>query len=79
MAFWVNGFEVATDTSATMPSGLIELAFDKGDGNDDLYGKTKELGYYDTILTDLELETLTSYKSWTSMVNELNLNIIYNG
>ncbi len=78
-AFWVNGFEVATDISATMPSGLIELAFDKGDGNDDLYGKTKELGYYDTALTDLELETLTSYRNWVSMVNELNLNIIYNG
>jgi len=78
-AFWIDGFEVATDTSATMPTGLKELAFDKGDGNDDLYGKTKELGYYDTILTDLELETLTSYRNWVSMVNELNLNIIYNG
>ena len=43
------------------------------------YGKTKELGYYDTALTDLELETLTSYRNWVSMVNELNLNIIYNG
>ena len=78
-AFWIDGFEVATDTSATMPTGLKELAFDKGDGNDDLYGKTKELGYYDTALTDLELETLTSYRNWVSMVNELNLNIIYNG
>jgi len=78
-AFWIDGFEVATDTSATMPTGLIELAFDKGDGNDDLYGKTKELGYYDTALTDAELETLTSYRNWVSMVNELNLNIIYNG
>ena len=43
------------------------------------YGKTKELGYYDTALTDAELETLTSYRNWVSMVNELNLNIIYNG
>lgn len=78
-AFWIDGFKVATDTSATMPTGLKGLSFDKGDGNDDLYGKTKEIGYYNTILTDLELETLTSYRNWVSMVNELNLNIIYNG
>jgi len=78
---WINGFEVLTDTSGiTFPNGtLTELAFDGGDGSNDFYGKTKELGYYNTILTDLELETLTSYRSWESMVNELNLNIIYNG
>ena len=79
VALWVNGFEIGTDTSVTMPSGLNTLSFDNSVNSDDFYGKTKELGYYDTILTDLELETLTSYKSWTSMVNELNLNIIYNG
>ena len=78
-ALWVNGFEVATDSSGNAPTGLSELNFDRGFGGENFYGKTKEIGYYDTILTDLELETLTSYKSWTSMVNELNLNIIYNG
>ena len=80
-SLWVNGFEIGVDTSfAAFTNGtLTELSFDRGDGNFDFYGKTKEIGYYDTILTDLELETLTSYKSWTSMVNELNLNIIYNG
>jgi len=79
IGLWINGFEVGTDSSATMPTGLNELAFDNSTGVQNFYGKTKEIGYYDTILTDLELETLTSYKSWTSMVNELNLNIIYNG
>ena len=79
-ALWVNGLQIYTDTSGITFSGntLNKLSF-----NDEsiypFYGKTKEIGYYDTILTDLELETLTSYKSWTSMVNELNLNIIYNG
>ena len=79
-ALWINGFEVASDnTVSIMPSGLHKLSY-FGYGNlEPTYGKTKEIGYYDTILTDLELETLTSYKSWTSMVNELNLNIIYNG
>ena len=79
-SLWINGFEVATDTSATMPSGLnkINLASENGSTRV-LQGKTKELGYYNTALTDAELETLTSYRNWVSMVNELNLNIIYNG
>jgi hypothetical protein len=77
---WLNGFKVGSDTSAAMPIGLNNYSFDSdGVGGSDFYGKTKELGYYDTILTDLELEYLTSYRSWESMVNELNLNIIYNG
>ena len=77
-SFWLNGFKVGVDTTTSVPVGLDTLNFGII-GVNDFYGKTKELGYYDTILTDLELETLTSYKSWTSMVNELNLNIIYNG
>jgi len=76
-AFWVNGFEVITVSSGNTPTNLNSLDL-KGQGFD-LYGKTKEIGCYDTALTDAELETLTSYRSWVSMVNELNLNIIYNG
>ena len=80
LALFVNGFEVATNNSvSTMPIGLSLLGFFGFGTTQPQYGSTKEIGYYDTILTDLELETLTSYKSWTSMVNELNLNIIYNG
>jgi len=78
-ALWINGFEVGSLVgSGITPSGLNKLSFSDLDTND-FYGKTKELGYYDTALTDLELETLTSYRNWVSMVNELNLNIIYNG
>jgi hypothetical protein len=79
-SLWVNGFELATlTTSSNVPGGLDTLNFDGGNLSNDFYGKTKEIGYYDAILTDLELEYLTSYRSWESMVNELNLNIIYNG
>ena len=78
-AMWVNGFELITDTNGATPVGLDEIRYDDGDGNVPFYGKTKELGYYNTALTDAELETLTSYRNWVSMVNELNLNIIYNG
>ena len=75
----VNGFELFTASRGAFADSLNTLQFAQGNGGNNFYGKTKEVGYYDTILTDLEVETLTSYKSWTSMVNELNLNIIYNG
>jgi hypothetical protein len=78
-ALWVNGFKVDSNTSGGIPQGVDRLNFDAGTGTSDFYGSTKEVGYYDAALTDLELETLTSYRSWESMVNELNLNIIYNG
>jgi len=75
-ALWVNGFEVDTDTVATMPSGLQKFNFDSGSGSADFYGKTKEIGYYDTALTDAELEYLTSYRSLNELVTELNLNTL---
>ena len=79
-ALWIDGFEVATDTSGAVPLSLSKIQFsDMNVTSAPFYGKTKELGYYDTALTDAELETLTSYRNWVSMVNELNLNIIYNG
>jgi hypothetical protein len=78
-ALWINGFEVDTENNGAVPIGLNDVSFDRGNGSNDFYGKTKELAYYDTVLTDLELETITSYRTWLSMVNELNLNVIYNG
>lgn len=75
-AIWANGFEIGVDTSGNTPSGISELDFDNAAGGDDFYGKTKEIGYYDAILTDLELETLTSYRSLSELVTELNLNTL---
>ena len=77
-SLWVNGFEIGVDTSfAAFTNGtLTELSFYRGDNNFDFYGKTKEIGYYDTALTDLELETLTSYRSLNELVTELNLNTL---
>ena len=73
---WYNGFKIHTDTSATMPLGLDRINFAQGDTGNPFYGKTKEIAYYDEILTDLELETLTSYRSLNEMVTELNLNAL---
>jgi len=61
-ALWVNGVEVATDTSfAAFSSGTFtKLSFDRGDGLMDFYGKTKQLMVFNEALSDSELATLTT-------------------
>ena len=73
-ALWVNGYEVATDSSGYVPTGLKQLKLGNFSGTEPFKGKTKEVGYYDTALTDEELEYLTSYRSLNELVTELNLN-----
>jgi len=68
-ALWANGFEIAVDTSGNTPSGLSEFDFDNAAGGDDFYGNTKQLQYYDSALTDSELEQLTSWVSFSDMAN----------
>ena len=75
---YLNGFKVSSATSGATPTGLDRFEFKIGGLNLYTYAKTKEIAYYDTALTDLELETLTSYRTWEAMVKELNLNIIHN-
>ena len=78
VALVVNGFELLTAVKGNFADALNTLEFAQGNGGNPFYGKTKEIAYYDTVLTDLELETLTSYRTWEAMVKELNLNIIHN-
>ena len=75
---YLNGFLIGSNTLPSPLSGLNVLDFNLPNGLNNFYGKTKEISYYDEILTDLELETLTSYRTWEEMVKELNLNIIHN-
>ena len=56
---YVNGVEVATDTSGTMPSGLNNLSFNWG-GSNPFYGKCKALAVFDEALSDSELTQLTT-------------------
>lgn len=75
---YVSGFQIGETitTGTTFSSGVLtDLSFDNGAGGDDFYGKTKRIGYFDAVLTDAELEALTSYTSFTNMANELNLTI----
>ena len=73
-ALWVNGFQVGVDASGVTPIGLNEISFLGVVGNYPFYVKTKEIGYYDTALTDEELEYMTSYRTLRRMAKELNLN-----
>jgi hypothetical protein len=65
---WVNGIKVNqnTDTFSSM-SGLNELSFDNGVSGGNWYGNTKQIQYFDSALNDSELETLTSWTSFSEM------------
>jgi hypothetical protein len=69
-SFFVNGFELdSSNSGSTFSDGtLTELAFDDGGGANDFYGKTRELQYFDSVLTDSQLETLTSWTSLQEMI-----------
>jgi hypothetical protein len=64
-SLWVDGFERGSDSSGSVPTGLVKMNFDNGAGGSDFYGNTKQLQYFDT--TDIDLETLTSWVSFQEM------------
>jgi len=68
-AIWVNGIELATDTSGTTFSSgtLTNVNFDDGSGNADFYGNTKSVAVFKEALTDLELECLVSWMSFSDL------------
>jgi hypothetical protein len=74
-SLWVNGFEVGVDTSGSVPTGLSALSFSNAGGTLPFYGKTKQIQYFDSALTDSELETLTSWMSFSDMAIDLNYTI----
>jgi hypothetical protein len=74
-ALWINGVEVATDNSGTLPIGMNRIAFDEGSGAAPFYGNTKQVQYYNTALTGSELEELTSWESFIQMANGQNYTI----
>jgi hypothetical protein len=64
---YLNGFLIESKSIATAPINLSELAFDNGVGGADFYGNTKQIQYYDSALNDSDLETLTSWVSFSDM------------
>lgn len=69
-ALWVNGVEVLTDTSGSVPAEgtLNKLDFANFNGSSlPFEGKTKQIQYFDSALADTQLEQLTSWQSFTDM------------
>jgi len=60
ISLYINGVEVATDTSSTIPT-LQSLQFDNGyNGASQFFGKVKCVAIYKEALTDAELTCLTT-------------------
>jgi hypothetical protein len=69
-ALWVNGIELDTDTNGNTPSNLNVLNLSNSNGlSNHFIGSLKQLQYFETALTDSELETLTSWVSFSDMAN----------
>lgn len=65
--FFINGFELGVDADDSSFSGIDTLDFDIT-GSSNFFGKTRELQYFDSALTDAQLETLTSWTSLQEMI-----------
>ena len=76
--FYLNGFKINASVGingGTTPIGLSKLSFDRGDGVEPFYGKTKALAVYKTALTDASLRSLT-YPPAVATTFDLNFNTI---
>jgi len=75
---FVNGTQVASDTSGTAPTGLKELAFDLGDGSNDFYGDVKCVAVFKEALSNDLLERLTGegYESFRLLAEANNYTVI---
>jgi hypothetical protein len=67
---FINGIKLNSSTGlngGNFPIGLNTLNFDRGTGGNVFYGNTKQIQYYNTALNDSDLETLTSWDSFSDM------------
>ncbi len=79
--FFINGTQQgSTDTNANVPPAntLNELMFNRGDGNEHFFGKTKGVYVFNEALTDDELQQLTGpeYNSFAALAAAYNYTVI---
>ena len=67
-SLFVNGFEVDTSPTGDIITGLDTLSLSYVGGNQ-FFGNTKQIQYYNSSLTDSELEKISSWTSFTDMAN----------
>jgi len=68
--WYLNGFLIATNTASGMPfssNTLNNIGFIAANSSEPYYGKTKQVQYFDSALSDTELEQLTSWDSFRAM------------
>jgi len=66
---YVNGILADTALNGMTFSGLSTLQFRNNDGAYNFYGNTKQIQYFDSALTDSDLEKITSWTSFTDLAN----------
>ena len=59
-AFYVNGVQVAVDTSGAVPTSMSVFKFEDGAGGNVFFGKVNQAILFPTRLTNAELATLTT-------------------
>ena len=66
-SLYINGTKVLTSSSTfSFTSVLNNASFDRGGGNDDFFGKCKQLAVFNEALEDDELELLTGITNFSS-------------
>jgi hypothetical protein len=68
---YLNGFLIGSNTLPSPLSGLNTLDFNFPGGGNHFYGSTKQIQYFPTALNDSDLETLTSWDSFSDMAISL--------
>ena len=76
--FYIDGQQVGTDTSATIPSGLNSLQFTSGALSSKFYGKVRNVAVFKEALSNDLLERLTGegYESFRLLAEANNYTII---
>ena len=74
---YLNGVAIGSPISgASLGQGVLDrLNFNDGGSSDNFYGNVKDLRVYNTALTSLELETITSFTSFNAMALAQNYTI----
>ena len=77
-SLYVNGIELATDTSGNTPTGLNVLDFDSAIGTLNFYGNVKCVAVFKEALSNDELECLTGegFSSFNALAQANNYTII---
>ena len=69
LQLWINGYKVSVlSSSPIFPNNTLNsLQLQYGGGSNTFYSNIKQIQYYDSALNDSELETLTSWTSFSEM------------